>query len=244
MSKKDDTPQYDHNEFKDELSKAFKNMNKAISNKEVIDTAVKAVNSVRKVRTDKGKKHRPNKEVRRDKGKSRVIDKDKEIELIRLAEKWFFYRPICGRANISVEVLQRYLKEEGNKEFVLSFTHARDNWIANKQQLLQEYAIDKRESDWRAIKYLLTIADKDYSERKYLTDAVSNQEAKIIMLIKAQQLVIAKKEGSKLIGSNVGDPEKISLLPFANKLVKKSEKVYGEYKRTKKKNPDNEDSKG
>ena len=161
-------------------------------------------------------------------GRPKVIDKVMEAKLIRLAEEYFFIRSIAGKAGISHKTIERYISDPGNIDFVSSFTQARDKWITDKQTKLETYASDKKTADWRAMQYLLTIADKEYSERKYLTDAVSNQDAKILLMIKAEQLTIASQAGNKMLESVIDTPlqsNKISLLPFnANKVAKASNK--------------------
>ena len=183
------------------LDNAIKDMNKAVNKEVVID---KEVN------------HKPvePKKV----GRPTKMDKVMKDKVIDLAERYFFKRSICGKAGIAVDTLNDCLRDNNN--FSSSFMHARDLWIAEKQNLLMTYAMDKEGNkgrDWRAIKYLLTIADKEFSERKYLTEAVSNQEAKILMLIKAEKLTIASKQGEKMLESVIDTPlqdETISLKPF------------------------------
>ena len=136
--------------------------------------------------------------------------------LVRLAKKYFFHKTVCAYAGIWEQRLREELGR--NEEFRLAFTHAQACWIATKQKELESYAKNKSTSDWRALKYLLTIADKEFSERKYLTEAVANQDAKILMLIKAEQLTIAGQKGSKMLENVIDTPlqtqEAISLLPF------------------------------
>lgn len=149
-------------------------------------------------------------------GRSKLMTKDMQDKVIRLAEEWFFMRSVAGKAGISRHTIEREIRD--NKDFEQSFTHARDNWIAFHQSRLQDYAQDKKTKDWHSEKYLLTIADKEFSERKYLTEAVANQDAKILMLIKAEQLTLATKEGKEMLKTVVDSPsqgtEPISLLPF------------------------------
>jgi len=131
--------------------------------------------------------------------------------LVRLAKKYFFYKTICAYAGIWE---QRLVEEVGrNEDFRLAFTHARACWIATKQKELESYAKNKSTSDWRALQYLLTIADKEFSERKYLTEAVANQDAKILMQINAEKLTIAQEEG-KIMLSGQNKSESISLRLF------------------------------
>ena len=93
---------------------------------------------------------------------------------------------------------------------------------------MMEYSKDKKTKDWRAEAHILTLCDKEYSERKYLTEAVSNQDAKILLLIKAEQLTLASQEGMKMLKGvktlidTPSKPESISLLPFDSKEVEQS----------------------
>lgn len=147
--------------------------------------------------------------------------------LIKLAEELFFIRSVAGEAGISVDTIDRHLKDERFKPFASLYTHALNKFIAYHQRLLIQYSKDKKTKDWRAEKYILTIADKEYSERKYLTDAVSNQDAKINMLINAEKLTLAVQEGSKMLKEVDITPsqEKIGLLPFNEKKIKQSTKA-------------------
>lgn len=199
------------------IDQALKDMNESlpIKSNKVIDTGTI---DATKVETELMKPLK-DKEVK----KGRLMTKEMRVKVVRLAEEWFFIRSIAGKAGVSVDTIERELvgrsdeNREGNKEFALSFTRARDRWIAFHQNRLQEYAKDKKTKDWHSEKYLLTIADKEFSERKYLTEAVSNQEAKILMLIKAESLTIAQKQGKDMLKTVVNtplQPEPISLLPF------------------------------
>jgi len=155
-------------------------------------------------------------------GRKKLIDDRMRAILLKLAEKYFFYDAICARAGIYRQRLTEELSR--NKEFGRSFAYARHKFIAHHQDLLIQYSTDKREKDWRAEKYILTIADKEYSERKYLTDAVSNQDAKILLQIKAEQLTIASQAGKEMLKTVITtplQPNKISLLPFKEVATKK-----------------------
>jgi len=156
----------------------------------------------------------------------KLIDSRMRAILLKLAEKYFFYDAVSAKAGIYRARLSEELSR--NKPFEQSFAYARHKFIAYHQELLLKYARNKKEEDWRAEKYILTIADKEYSERKYLTDAVSNQDAKILLMIKAEQLTLAQKAGMemlkdvKTVDTTEIQPEGISLLPFDTKEVKKS----------------------
>ena len=194
--------------MKEDIDKAISKMNEAIDNKEVIyPNGVSVNNEVIPIK---------DKEVKQV-GRPKLIDKVMEVKLIKLAEELFFIRSIAGEAGIDVKTIQRYLEDKENEDFVLSFMRGRDRWIASKQKQLETFS-ENRSTDWKAMKYLLTIADKEFSERKYLTEAVANQDAKILMLIKAEQLTIASKKGKEMLKTVINTPsqgeESISLLPF------------------------------
>jgi len=151
-------------------------------------------------------------------GRPPVITEKKREEILRAAEELFHIRAIAGEVGISVDTIERHLKKEENKDFALAFAYAQNRYIAYHQRLMMQYAKDKREKDWRAEKYILTIADREYSERKYLTEAVANQDAKIMMLIKAEQLTLATKRGKEMLktvaNTDIQGKEDIDLLPF------------------------------
>lgn len=215
MNKKDDTPQ---------ISKAIEEMNEAInpeSNKEIEVIDPKEIEPEKPLEEaliePYSRKHTTAK---------KLIDSRMRAILLKLAEKYFFYDAISARAGIYRQRLDEELK--CNKQFGQSFAYARHKFIAYHQELLFQYAKDKKFKDWRAEKYILTIADKEYSERKYLTDAVTNQDAKILMLIKAEQLTIASEEAKKMLkdvktlDTTALQHEKMSLLPFNPKEVSKA----------------------
>ena len=150
-------------------------------------------------------------------GRPTLMTDQMQKKVIKLAEELFFIRAIAGEAGVSVDTIERYLKHEDYKPFTLAFAYAQNKFIAFHQRLLMQYSKDKKTKDWRAEAHILTLCDKEYSERKYLTDAVTNQDAKIIMMIKAEQLNIAGQKGAKMLDNVVNTPlqdEPISLLPF------------------------------
>ena len=214
--------------MKEDIDKAISKMNKAIDNKEVIYPDRVSVKNDKPIEAVDHKRLEAIKEVeayeealiepysRKHKTGVKLIDERMRSILIRLAEKYYFYKVICAKAGIYEQRLNEELSR--NENFRLAFAYARYKFIAHHQQKLIEYAKDKKTKDWRAEQYLLTIADKEYSERKYLTEAVANQDAKILMLIKAEQLTIASKKGKKMLETVVNTPsqgeESISLLPF------------------------------
>ena len=193
--------------MKEDIDKAISKMNEAIEDKgSIYPDRVSVNNEVIKI------------EDKKQVGRPKLIDKIMERKLIKLAEELFFLRSIAGEAGISVDTIERHLKHEDYKDFALSYAYAMNRFIACHQRLMMEYAKDKKTADWRAEAHILTLCDKEYSERKYLTEAVANQDAKILMLIKAEQLTIASKKGKEMLKTVINTPsqgeESISLLPF------------------------------
>ena len=178
-----------------------------------IDKAIKKMKNSVISKEDKPKRGRP-----------KAIDQAMKKKLIKLAEELFHLRAIAGEAGISVDTIERELKgrsdegREKDEEFALAFVYAQNRYIAHHQRLMMKYARDKKTKDWRAEAHILTLCDREYSERKYLTEAVANQDAKIMMLIKAEQLTLASKQGKKMlekvINTDVQGQEEINLLPF------------------------------
>ena len=181
----------------------------------------KAIKNMNKSLPVKSRKSTNNKVIeKRPVGRPTIWTEDLRNKVLELVATWFFTDTIAGKAGIWKARINEELRK--NEEFASSFTHARSLWIADKQRQLEQYAKQKKEKDWRAIKYLLTIASKEFSERKYLTEAVANQDAKINLQINAEKLTIAQSQGMKLIGSN--RPEDMSLLPFDPKRTEKKAK--------------------
>ena len=191
---------------RDELSQALKSMNDALNSNQLIPVSSKAIESVKKA------------------GRPTIMTEEMQKRIIDLAEEYFFIRSIAGKAGVSVDTIERELvgrsdeNREANKDFALAFAYARNKFIAYHQQKMMEYATNKREADWRAEAHILTLCDKEFSERKYLTEAVANQDAKILMLIKAEKLTIASQQGQEMLKTVIDTPlqgqEAISLLPF------------------------------
>jgi len=199
----------------DTLNNAIKAMNQAVIPVETVINKEVEIEPVKKV------------------GRPTLMTEVMQKKVVRLAEELFFVRSIAGEAGISVDTIERELRgrsdenREGNKEFALSFAYAQNKFIAYHQKKMMEYATNKREADWRAEAHILTLCDKEFSERKYLTEAVANQDAKILLLIKAEQLLIASQAGKEMLKEVDITPlkaEKISLLPFNEVKVKESVK--------------------
>ena len=183
------------------LNEAIESMNQAIIPVEtVINKEVTEIKPVKKI------------------GRPTKMTDQMQAKVIKLAEEYFFIRSIAGEAGISVDTIERCLKMEDYEDFTLSFAYAQNKFISYHQKKLMQYATDKKTKDWRAEAHILTLCDKEFSERKYLTDAVANQDAKILMLIKAEKLTIASQQGEKMLETVISTPlqgqEAISLLPF------------------------------
>ena len=181
----------------------------------------KAIKNMNKSLPVKSKKSTNNKVIeKRPVGRPTIWTEELRNKVLELAEEYFFIRSIAGKSGIAPVVIRDEMHR--NKEFASLFLHAQNKFIAYHQEKLIEYAIDKREKDWRAEKYILTLCDREFSERKYLTEAVANQDAKINLQINAEKLTIAQSQGMKLIGSN--RPEDMNLLPFDQKRTEKKAK--------------------
>lgn len=197
------------------IDQAIKDMKQAISpiNKEVIEVVSKESKEV---------------VVKKRAGRPTKMTPGMQDKLIKLAGELFFIRSVAGEAEISVDTIERHLKDKGFIDFAVSYTYALNSFIAKHQRLMMEYSKDKKTKDWRAEAHILTLCDKEYSERKYLTEAVSNQDAKILLLIKAEQLTLASQEGLKMLKGvktlidTPSKPESIPLLPFDSKEVRQS----------------------
>jgi len=175
-----------------------------------------------------------NKEVTEDEpkkiGRPTKMTDQMQKKVIKLTEELFFIRAIAGKAGVSVDTIEREIRgrsdenRKGNEDFALSFMHAQNKFIAYHQRKMMQYAKDKRTKDWRAEAHILALTDKEYSERKYLTEAVANQDAKIFMQINAEKLTIAQEEG-KIMLSGQNKSESISLRLFQPDKKAKPERV-------------------
>ena len=89
-------------------------------------------------------------------------------------------------------------------------------------ELLNEYAKDKRTKDWRAQKYLLSIADSEYNDKKYLRETPGKRDpTQINIIIDQRDLETSEKEALRVIGIDKSEQEPISLIIF-NEDKKKS----------------------
>lgn len=171
-------------------------------------------------------KRKKNKQVS-IKSKEREDRKDKILltpelfsELIRLFKEHFFIGIVASSANIYRQYIYNW--RNAREDFNLAVTHAQDGWIKQQVELLKKYAKDKREKDWRALKYLLSIADKEFNDKKWIREtAGEGQVQQLIININQSDLVTSKVEAMKLIGSNRSKEETISLKLFKTDKKKK-----------------------
>jgi len=153
-----------------------------------------------------------------------LLTPELKARLIKLFEKHFFIAIVVAKAGIYRQRIYEWEREL--EAFRTDVTHAQGKWIAQQMDLLRKYAKDKREKDWRALKYLLSIADAEYNDKKYLKEAPGSRETPTItIIINRRDLETSKQEAYKIIGESSHKEETISLLTFKEeKKEKKGEK--------------------
>ena len=163
-------------------------------------------------------------EEKKGPGRPTIFTPELRAELIRLFEKHFFIAIVAAEADIYKHHIYDWQREL--KDFDIDVTHARDKWIQQQMKLLDEYAIDKKTKDWRALKYKLSIADVEYNDKKYLKEAPGSRETPTItIIINRRDLETSKQEAYKIIGESSHKEETISLLTFKEeKRERKQEK--------------------
>ena len=172
-----------------------------------------------KVKSVPGKK-KEDKEEKRKVGRPTILTPELRSKLIKLFEEHFFIAVVAARSDIYRQQIEEWQRER--KEFHASVTHARNKWIEQQLILLRNYAKDKREKDWRALKYLLSIADVEYNDKKFLREAPGKRDStQITIIINRKDLETSKIEASKVIGEGRLEEEKISLIPFKEEKRKK-----------------------
>jgi len=147
-------------------------------------------------------------------GRPTLLTPEMYKKLIGLFEKHFFIASVSASSGIYRESINNWRREQ--VDFSNAVIHAQDKWIKNQLKLLQEYSINKREKDWRALKYLLSIADSEFNDKKFMREAPTGKDTSITININQKELTIAKLEASRLIGSSQKQ-ESISLIPFKTK---------------------------
>jgi len=171
---------------------------------------------------------RPKKEEeKKEKGKPgrpTILTPELKAKLIKLFEKHFFLWIVSAEADIYKQRIIEWKKEQ--EDFRNAVTHAQGKWIRQQMELLKNYAKDKREKDWRALKYLLSIADAEYNDKKFLRDEPGKRDStQITIIINRKDLETSKIEASKVIGEGKLEEETISLITFEEqKKEKRGEK--------------------
>jgi hypothetical protein len=167
------------------------------------------------------------KEKKKEKGKPgrpTIFTPELRAKLIKLFEENFFIAIVAASADIYRQQIEEWERE--HKDFNANVTHARDKWIKQQMILLDQYAIDKKTKDWRALKYKLSIADVEYNDKKYLREELGKRESsQITIIINRKDLQTSKEEAYKIIGERSHKEETISLITFKEeKKEKKGEK--------------------
>ena len=133
-------------------------------------------------------------------------------KLLKLFEKHFFIASVATKANIYRARIDDWRNSQPG--FNDAITHARDKWLHNQMRLLNQYSQDKREKDWRALKYTLSIADKEYNDKKFMReDAKEGKSLRLAIVINQTDLKTSKIEALQLIGGTT-EPEAVSLQLF------------------------------
>ena len=153
-------------------------------------------------------------------GRPTILTPELSSKLIKLFEEHFFIAIVASKAEIYRYHIYEWIKEQ--KSFNTAVTHAQGKWIAQQMDLLKKYAKDKREKDWRALKYLLSIADAEFNDKKYLKEAPGKRDSTTITInIDRKDLETSKEEAYKVIGESRLEEEQISLIPFEEDKRKK-----------------------
>ena len=159
------------------------------------------------------KKEEKEKKEKGKPGRPTIFTPELKAKLIKLFEEYFFIAIVAAKADIYRARIGEWERE--GEDFRNDVMHARDKWIAQQMKLLDQYAKDKREKDWRALKYKLSIADIEYNDKKYLRDDSGKRDTPLInIIINQKDLATSKKEAYKIIGGTKLREETVSLLPF------------------------------
>ena len=157
-----------------------------------------------------GEENKGSKEKKKP-GRPSLLTPELYKKLVKLFEKHFFIASVSASSGIYRESINIWRREQ--VDFSNAVTYAQDKWIKNQLKLLQEYSIDKRTKDWRALKYLLSIADAEFNDKKFMRDTPAGKDTSITININHKELILAKLEANRLIGSSQKQ-ESISLIPF------------------------------
>jgi len=170
-----------------------------------------------------GKEEKKEKKEKGKPGRPTIFTLELRSKLLRLFEEHFFIGIVAATSDIYRSQIFEWMREQ--KDFQTAVTHARDKWIEQQMKLLDKYAIDKREKDWRALKYKLSIADIEYNDKKYLKEAPGKRDStQITIIINRKDLETSKEEAIKVIGEGKLEEEQISLIPFKEGKRKKPAK--------------------
>lgn len=173
-------------------------------------------------------------------GRPTLLTPELFSKLIKLFEEHFFIAIVAASSDVYRQLI--YDWQNDRKDFFDAVAHARDKWIENQFKLLDKYAKDKKTKDWRALKYKLSIADREYNDKKWIReDASSDRKPIIQIVINQRDLISSKGEAIKLIGSGKSEEETVSLNLFNQDKQEKEQKQGKEGKTDK---PENAKSKG
>ena len=165
----------------------------------------------------------PGEKEKRKPGRPTIFTQELRAKLIKLFEEHFFLWIVAAKAGIYKQRIIEWKREE--ESFRDDVTHAQGKWIAQQMKLLDKYAKDKREKDWRALKYKLSIADAEFSDKKFLREAPGKRDpTQITIIINRRDLETAEEEAVKIIGEGKAEEEPISLIPFQSEKRKKPAK--------------------
>ncbi|MBA7565312.1 hypothetical protein ES695_16180 [Candidatus Atribacteria bacterium 1244-E10-H5-B2] len=114
-------------------------------------------------------------------GRPTLLTPELRAKLIKLFEEHFFIAIVAAEAGIYRRRIYEWKNED--EDFRNEITHAQGKWLAHQMELLNNYAKDKREKDWRALKYLLSIADAEFNDKKFLREAPGKRESTKINII-------------------------------------------------------------
>jgi len=103
----------------------------------------------------------PNKEKESPKA-DKALTPEERKKVLKLFSKYFFIEIVSARANIFKSRIEAL--KNADSAFNEALLHAQNSYISYNMQLLDKYAKAKRDNDWRAIKYKLSIASKNFSE--------------------------------------------------------------------------------
>ncbi len=164
------------------------------------------------------------KEDKRKPGRPTIFTQELRAKLLKLFEEHFFLAIVAVKAGIYKQRIIEWKREQ--ESFRNDVTYARDTWIAQQMKLLDNYAKDKRTKDWRAQKYLLSIADSEYNDKKYLRETPGKRDpTQINIIIDQRDLETSEKEALRVIGIDKSEEEPISLILFQKeKREKRGEK--------------------